>query len=162
MLAQWLKIAHWHLIVPSVLLTVASILLIINASCSRPHGISAEAPVCVGGQLSIQAWLMIVGLEFGVLGFFLLPKLRELLISKTLTRKLTGDGLGFASLLNSQLAAPLVTQIIFGLKRVLGIRIATLVVVAIFSILYKVLVCESRAVFDPQPGGYADASLAWR
>jgi hypothetical protein len=137
MLAQRLKTARWHLIVPSVLLAVASILLIINASCSKPHGMTAEAPVCVGGQLSIQAWLVIVGLEFGILGFFLLPKLGELLISKALTRKLTGDGLGFASLLNSQLSAPLMAQMRFGLKRVLGIRIATLVVIAIFSILYK-------------------------
>jgi hypothetical protein len=57
--------------------------------------------------------------------------LREIFISKILTRKLTDEGVGFASLLNSQLAAPVKTQMRFGLKRVLGLRIVG------FSILYK-------------------------
>jgi hypothetical protein len=137
MMPQWIKTAQWKLIIPCLFLLLTSILLIVNANCSKPHGLSAEAPVCVGGQLSIQSWLVIVGLEFGFLGYFFLSRIAEVLVSKVLTRGLTGDGMGFASLLNSQRTAPWRTQMRFGLKRVLGIRIFGVVIVVVFSILYK-------------------------
>ncbi|EPE33294.1 hypothetical protein GLAREA_06306 [Glarea lozoyensis ATCC 20868] len=137
MMPQWIKTAHWKFIILSLILLLTSILLIVNANCSKPYGISAEALVCVGGQLSIQSWLVIVGLEFGFLGYFLFPRIAEVLISKVLTRGLAGDGMSFASLLNSQRTAPWKTQMRFGLKRVLGIRILGVVIILVFSILYK-------------------------
>jgi hypothetical protein len=137
MLPPWITVANWQLITTSLLLILTSILLIVNSSCSKTHGISAQAPVCVGGQLSVQSWLVLVGLEFGVLGYFFLQRIREILISKVLTAELTKDGLSFASLLNSQILAPVRTQMRFGLKRVLAIRIGHLIVIVVFSILYK-------------------------
>ena len=137
MLSSWIKAANWQLLITSLLLIIASTLLIVNANCSKPHGVSAEAPVCVGGHLSIQTWLVIVSLEFGFLGLYFLPKLIDVLISKLITRNLTRDGMSFASLLNSQRSAPLMTQMRFGMKRAIGIRMLGILIAVVIGILYK-------------------------
>src|SRR6266480_5657739 len=75
-----IRLTRWSLVdrvalSSCVLLLIASTLLIANGSCSKPHGLSADRPVYIGGQLSIQAWLAILGLEFTVAGSVLLSRL---------------------------------------------------------------------------------------
>src|SRR2546421_1732944 len=89
----------WTALLGCLALLAASILLLLNGTCSRPHSLSAEQAVCVGGQLSVQSWLAIVGVEFTFLSTILLPRLVRLLISKYFTSHLTSDGVSFLTLL---------------------------------------------------------------
>ncbi|PMD17362.1 hypothetical protein NA56DRAFT_707881 [Hyaloscypha hepaticicola] len=63
----------WFLVGATLLFILLSALLIGNGSCSDYRGLSARAPVCVGGHLSVQSWLAIVGVGFTILGIVVLP-----------------------------------------------------------------------------------------
>ncbi|KAF4629974.1 hypothetical protein G7Y89_g8168 [Cudoniella acicularis] len=127
----------WPLLLESLGFILVSTLFIANGSYSQSWGVSVSAPVCVGGGLSIQSWLAILGLEFGALGVKVIPRARSVLISKILTARLTSSGVSLANLLNSQSTAPLLTQILSGLKSTLFLRAFILITITIFSILYK-------------------------
>jgi hypothetical protein len=127
----------WSLVAASLLFILFSSLLIANGSCSQPEGLSASSPVCVGGKLSIQSWLAIVGIEFGALGFIIIPRIQAVLVAKILTSRLMGDGLSLANMLNSQTTAPILTQLRLGARSILFLRIFILVAIATVSILYK-------------------------
>jgi hypothetical protein len=111
--------------------------MVVNGACSRPKGLSAKQPLCVGAQLSVPAWLAISGLEFTLLRSILLPRLVAQAISKYLVRILTTTGMPISELLNSMSAAPLMTQAKGGRKRILIPRSLTALVVITISILYK-------------------------
>lgn len=147
----------WSLMFASLLFISISSLFIANASCSRSQGVYGTAPVCVGGKLSIQGWLAIVGFEFGALGLWVVPRTRNLLISKFFTARLTSEGVSWTDVLNSQSTAPFRTQIRHGLKSTLFIRILVLVFVAIFSISSKFSFVQVK-MFDTL--GLPDASFS--
>jgi hypothetical protein len=127
----------WFLAGSSLVFLIIVTLLIANGSCSQPRGLSASSPVCLGGQLSMQSWLAIVGVEFTILGLVVIPRFQAVLISKILTRKLTHGGLPLAKLLNSQTNSSSWTKLRLGLKSTLFIRIFTFMVVIVVSICYK-------------------------
>lgn len=127
----------WSLVTGSLLLLIFSSLLIANGNCSQPHGLSANLPVCIGGHLSVQSWLAIVGLEFGALGFIIMPRIQAVLTSKILTSRLMDKGLPLARLLNTQNTAPIYTQLRLGMKSILFLKILFSLIIATFSILYK-------------------------
>ena len=127
----------WSLEAASLLFILFSSLLIANGSCSQPEGFSATSPVCVGGRLSIETWLAIIGLEFGVLGFIVVPRVQAVLVSKMLSSRLMHDGLSLAKVLNSQTTAPTLTQLRLGMRSILFLRIFVLIAVTTVSILYK-------------------------
>jgi len=133
---SWLRMQDWVAVLGSVTILAAGILLVLNGRCSRPAGFDAGAPMCVGSQLSVQSWLAIVGVEFSLLGSFLLPRLGSVVISKSLTTKLRTTGLPAARLLNSSPNAPLVAQM-KGSKRLLVFRLLLLSLAAAVSVLYK-------------------------
>ncbi|CZR56967.1 uncharacterized protein PAC_06856 [Phialocephala subalpina] len=126
----------WFLLVASFIFIVVSAVLISNGTCSHSRGLSASAPVCIGGQLSVQSWLAIVGVESGALGI-IIPRVQRLLVSKYLTHRLVYHGLGLAKILNSQTTAPLKTQLVHGSNAVFLLRIPFLLAAVAFSILYK-------------------------
>ena len=120
----------------SVVVLIAGILLILNGRCSQPNGFSATAPVCVGSHLSVQVWLAVVGLEFSLLGSLLLPRFGSIIISKSLTRKLTTSGVPASRLMNSFSSAPIAVQF-RGMKGVLILRVSILAIAAAVGVLYK-------------------------
>lgn len=126
----------WLLLVASFVFIVISALLISNGTCSHSRGLSASAPVCIGGHLSVQSWLAIVGVEFGALGI-IIPRVQRLLVSKYLTHRLVYHGLGLAKILNSQTTAPLKTQLVHGSNAVFLLRVPFVIAAVAFSILYK-------------------------
>ncbi|KUJ21743.1 uncharacterized protein LY89DRAFT_729247 [Mollisia scopiformis] len=126
----------WLLLVASFIFIIISVLLISNGTCSHSRGLSASAPVCIGGHLSVQSWLAIVGVESGALGI-IIPRVSRLLVSKYLTHRLVYHGLGLAKILNSQTTAPLRAQLVHGSNAVFCFRIPFLVATVAFSILYK-------------------------
>ena len=131
------QLIDWPTLCASIVLILSSALLLANSSCSKPHGLAADDPVCVGGQLSIQVWLAIIGVEFSIAGSFLLPRLLSIALSKSLTSAAISKGVPLAKLLNSQSTAPIVTQVRRGWKRVFTVRaIVSLLVVAV-TVLYK-------------------------
>jgi len=127
----------WFLVGASLLFILIPTLLIANGSCSQSRGLSASSPVCVGGNLSVQSWLAIVGLEFTILGLIVIPRIQSVLISKFLTWRLTHTGLPLAKLLNSQSNSPSWTKPRQGLKTILLLRVLILCSVLVVSILYK-------------------------
>jgi hypothetical protein len=132
----WAGTLDYTAAIGTIVVFASAILLILNGRCSQPNGFNAGAPVCIGSQLSVQSWLAIVGVEFSLLGTFLLPRLASLTISKALTLKMTYSGLPAERLLNSFSNAPLTAQL-HGLKAILLLRILTVVIVAAASVLYK-------------------------
>ncbi|KAH7140051.1 hypothetical protein B0J13DRAFT_624853 [Dactylonectria estremocensis] len=118
-------------------LLISSTLLLANGTCSHPHGLSADFPVCVGGQLSVQAWLAIIGIEFSLTGSVLLPRLLSTAISKSLTSKLLEKGVLLDKLLNSLSTAPFLTQLLKGWKKIALLRIAVVLVAIPVTVLYK-------------------------
>ncbi len=132
----WAGTLDYTAVIVTAVVFASAILLILNGRCSQPNGFSAGAPVCVGSQLSLQSWLAIVGVEFSLLGAFLLPKLASLTISKALTRKMTHSGLPAGRLLNSFSNAPLTAQL-HGVKVILLLRILIMAMGAAASVLYK-------------------------
>lgn len=136
------KLSWWStldklLLSANLLLAALGVLAILNGRCSRPHGLTAEAPVCIGGSLSIQTWLAVTGVEFSLLGAFLVPRLITVFISKLVTRRLTGRGTNLATLLNSQPTAPLGTQMLSGSAGIFIFRTLAVWVGIAVSILYK-------------------------
>jgi len=127
----------WFLVGVTLLFILLSALLIANGSCSEYQGLSARAPVCIGGHLSVQSWLAIVGVEFTILGIIVLPRLQSILISKLLTLRLTHSGMPLAKVLNSQTNAPSWTNIRLGSRVTLFIRTLTFCALICGSILYK-------------------------
>jgi hypothetical protein len=132
----WAGTLDYTAAIGTIVVFASAILLILNGRCSQSNGFSAGAPVCVGSQLSVQSWLAIVGVEFSLLGTFLLPRLASLTISKALTRKMTNSGLPAGRLLNSFSNAPLTAQL-HGVKAILLLRILIMAMVAAASVLYK-------------------------
>jgi len=132
----WSSTVDWFLALGCIAVLVAAVLLIANGSCSGPVGFTAAAPLCVGSQLSVQSWLAIIGVEFSLLGSFLLPRLGSIAISKSFTKKLTASGLPVARLLNSSPDAPLLAQV-RGVKMVLMFRCTLFVLIAAVAVLYK-------------------------
>ncbi|KAE9370323.1 hypothetical protein N431DRAFT_468386 [Stipitochalara longipes BDJ] len=127
----------WFLLGASVLFILVAALLIANGSCSQSRGLSASSPICVGGELSVQSWLAIVGVEFTILGIIIVPRLQSVLISKILTWRLTHQGMPLARLLNSQTTSPSWTKLHLGSKSTLFIRLCIFCAIIIVSILYK-------------------------
>ncbi len=127
----------WFLVGATLLFILLPALLVANGSCSDYRGLSARAPVCVGGHLSVQSWLAIVGVEFTILGIFVVPRIESILISKILTLRLTHSGMPLAMVLNSQTNAPSWTNIRLGSRVTLFIRILTFWEIISASILYK-------------------------
>ncbi|CAK7219704.1 hypothetical protein SBRCBS47491_003937 [Sporothrix bragantina] len=147
----WAGTLDYTATIVTIVVFASAILLILNGRCSQPNGFSAGAPVCIGSQLSVQTWLAIVGVEFSLLGSFLLPKLAGLTISKALTRKMANSGLPAGRLLNSFSNAPLTAQL-RGIKAILLFRVLIMVTVVAASILYKfsfVLVDASGSLVLP-------------
>jgi len=79
------KLANWPALCSSFLLFPSSTLLLVNGSCSKPHSLTADFPVCIGGQFSIQAWPAIMGMEFSVACSVLPSRLLSIGISKAVT-----------------------------------------------------------------------------
>lgn len=127
----------WSFLGASLLFILLASLAIANGSCSRPRGLLAASTACVGGELTVQAWLAIIGLEFGVLGFFVIPRIQALVTSRILTSRLMDNGLSMAKLLNRQIMGPVSTQIRHGIKSILFLKLFFLILITIFSILYK-------------------------
>jgi hypothetical protein len=127
----------WFLVGVTLLFILLSALLIANGSCSEYQGLSARAPVCIGGHLSVQSWLAIVGVEFTILGIIVLPRLQSILISKILTLRLTHSGMPLAKVLNSQTNAPSWTNIRLGSRVTLFIRTLIFCALICASILYN-------------------------
>ena len=132
----WIRTLDWFAAFNIMIVLVAGILFILNGKCSKPTGLHARAPLCVGSQLSVQSWLAIVGLEFALLGSFLLPKLTSIAVSKSLTRQLLTTGLPAGRLLNSSPDAPLLAQL-RGVKKVLVFRYGLMILVTAVSVIYK-------------------------
>jgi hypothetical protein len=127
----------WTALFSCLVVLITACLLIVNGRCSRPRGDIAQAELCVGSQLSIQAWLAITGLEFSLIGTILVPRITSITVSKIFTHRLTSPGLPLSAILNSLPTAPLETQIRSGLKRVLFLRALVIAMVAAISVLYK-------------------------
>ncbi|OAQ82543.1 hypothetical protein VFPBJ_05128 [Purpureocillium lilacinum] len=132
----WAGTLDYTAAIGTIVVFVSAILLILNGRCSQPNGFRAGAPVCVGSHLSVQSWLAIIGVEFSLLGTFLLPRLASLTISKGLTHKMAHSGLPAGRLLNSFSNAPLAAQV-HGVKTILLFRILIVAMVAAASVLYK-------------------------
>ncbi|KAF4337597.1 hypothetical protein FBEOM_8525 [Fusarium beomiforme] len=132
----WLATLDWTSTISSFLLLPAGILMIVNGHCSQPHGLSADAPMCVGSQLSVQSWLAITGIQFSLLSTILLPRVSSLTVSKCFTGALQTTGMRFDRLLNSLSTAPYSAQL-RGSKKVILLRCLTLLVAALVSVLYK-------------------------
>ncbi|KAH6702820.1 hypothetical protein BKA61DRAFT_197522 [Leptodontidium sp. MPI-SDFR-AT-0119] len=132
----WMSTLDYAAAITSIVVFVSAILLIVNGRCSQPNGFRAGEPVCVGGQLSVQSWLAIVGVEFSLLGTFLLPRMASLTISKAFTYRMARSGVPAGRLLNSFSNAPLIAQL-HGGKVVLLFRILMMAMVVAASILYK-------------------------
>ncbi|MCJ1394154.1 hypothetical protein MMC18_007032 [Xylographa bjoerkii] len=125
----------WISISATTLLILSAVLMIANVEGSWS---TYPYPLHIGGQLSISSWTAIIGVEFSLFGTILLPRLKALFASKYLTKKLTsGAGLKLSTLLNAQESAPLDTQVRYGIKRLLAIRVMVIVVALTFSISYK-------------------------
>ncbi|OBT38767.1 hypothetical protein VE00_10834 [Pseudogymnoascus sp. WSF 3629] len=127
----------WVLAICSMVLIFCSGLMIANGTCSKYHKTSVYSAVCVGGHLSVPAWLAIVGVEFSLLGTVVIPRTASVLISKYLTTRLIQDGLPLSTLLNLHPSAPVRTQLQRGMKKVVFIRVLVVVLAGIGSILYK-------------------------
>lgn len=54
----------WWSFALCIVLITCTILSIVNGTCSKSQGLSAMRELCIGGSLSIQSWLAIVGVEF--------------------------------------------------------------------------------------------------
>lgn len=133
-----LRTIDWRLIGSCAGLTVASTLILANGQCSNPHGFSADFPICVGGDLSIQAWLSILGLEFLALVALVILPAQKAVLSKLLTSRLSSDeGMDLARFLSSPESSPFRTQSSRGRKTNFGVKVLGLCVVIIMSILYK-------------------------
>jgi hypothetical protein len=115
-----------------IYLVLYSTLLLANRSRSKPHGLSADLLMCVGGQLPIQAWLAIIGIEFSIAGSFLLPRLLSIALPKSLTSVAISQGVPLGRLLNSHSTALMTTQLRPGWKSVFAARtIVSLLIVAV-------------------------------
>ncbi|KAF9773337.1 hypothetical protein IL306_008870 [Fusarium sp. DS 682] len=142
-----------------------------NGHCSQAHGLSANAPVCVGSQLSVQSWLTITGIQFSLFSTILLPRLSSMTVSKCFTQAVETTGMRFDRLLNSLSTAPFSAQL-RGSKKVILLRCLTLMLAALMSILYKfsfvtvdakgVLVIPNGPVYyDPNSDGYRDGDNSY-
>lgn len=154
----------WVLVVSCLLLVISSILLLVNGTCSKPSGLSANRPLCTGSNLSVQAWLAIVGVEFSLLGLVVLPRARDVLVSKQLTSRMTSNGLQLSAVLNSQPTAPFMTQIRNGMKRLAVLRLLVVFLASGVSIAYKFSFQQTnspvRIPFGGGPNDALDALLA--
>jgi len=122
----------------SILLLIFATLMVLNGVCSYSTTLfTSWYPVCVGGHLSVQSWLVITGLELSLLTLLILPRTYALLTSKYLTRRLTSTGLPLSTLLNSQTTAPFLTVLRHGHWGLKCLRFALLVLAAATTILYK-------------------------
>lgn len=121
----------WLLVGASLLFILFSALPIINGSCSQSRGLSASSAIYIGGQLSVQSWLAIVGVEFGILGLVIIPCIQSVLSSKILTRGLAHRGMPFSTL---RLPHLLVS---FSSRSTLIMRIFIFCSVISVSVLYK-------------------------
>src|SRR6266536_6022603 len=77
-LQDWLSLAL------SVILITCTVFAISNGSCSTPQSLTAKTPVCIGGWLSVQSWLAIVGVELSLLSTTVLPRAKNIFLSKVL------------------------------------------------------------------------------
>lgn len=155
----------WILAASSLALLVCSALMIANGICSTPHKDSVHLAVCVGGRLSIQSWLAIVGVEFSLLGAVVIPRMASVFISKYLTKRLTNEGLKFSTLLNLQSSAPFRSQLQWGMKRVLFLRVAVVILAITGSIMYKfsfkqVNMAGIIAIPPPPQGSYPGQNIS--
>jgi hypothetical protein len=66
-----------------------------------------------------------------------LPRARDVFVSKQLTSRMTSNGLQLSAVLNSQSTAPLVAQIRRGMKRLAILRITVVFLAGEVSIAYK-------------------------
>jgi len=96
-----------------------------------------QLPVCVGGQLSVQAWLAIIGVEFTLTGSVLLPRLPSTTISQSMTSRLMKKGASLDMLLHSLSSAAFLTQIRMGWRKVALARLTVTLVVLATTVLYK-------------------------
>jgi hypothetical protein len=124
----------WVLAICSMVLIFCSGLMIANGTCSKYHKTSVYSAVCVGGHLSVPAWLAIVGVEFSLLGTAVIPRTASVLISKYLTTRLIQDGLPLSTLLNLHPSAPVRTQLQRGMKKVVFLRVLVAVLAGITEI----------------------------
>lgn len=131
------ELIDWTALCSCIVLLISSVLLIANGSCSSPHGISADSALCVGGQLSIQEWLAIVGVEFSITCSVLLPRILSTKVSKSLTSASIWNGVRLDKVLNSQSAAPIATQWGQGWRKYFFARLLVAFVVILVTILYK-------------------------
>ncbi|KAE9367945.1 hypothetical protein N431DRAFT_429230 [Stipitochalara longipes BDJ] len=131
------ELIDWTALCSCIVLLISSVLLIANGSCSSPRGLSANSALCVGGQLSIQEWLAIVGVEFSVTCSVLLPRTLSTKVSKSLTSASIGNGVRLDKVLNSQRTAPIATQWGQGWRKYFFARLLVAFVVILVTILYK-------------------------
>jgi hypothetical protein len=131
-----LSLQDWWVLTLSLILVVSTVLSVINGICSKPQALTAQQEVCVGGWLSIQSWLAIVGIELSLLTTIILPRVQNIFISKHITRRLTDDGVPLSKLLNAQSSAPVFAQIRSGVQ-IFFLHILVLAFIAAISILYK-------------------------
>ncbi|KAH7224413.1 uncharacterized protein BKA55DRAFT_584572 [Fusarium redolens] len=168
---SWLATLDWASTVSGFLLLVTGILMIMNGHCSQPHGLSADAPMCVGSQLSVQSWLAITGIQFSLLSTILLPRVSTMILSKCFTKAAETTGIRFDRLLNSLSTAPLSAQL-RGSKKLLLLRCLVFMLAALVSVLYKfsfvtvdaqgmVAIPNGQAYYNYGSDGYPDADTSY-
>lgn len=92
---------------------------------------------CSGSQLSVRAWLAIIGVEFTLTGSVLLLRLLSTAILQSMTPKLVKDGASLDRILNSLSSVPFPTQIRMGPRKVARARLIVTIVVFATMVLYK-------------------------
>jgi hypothetical protein len=71
----------WSVVISAISLMMLSSLLIANACCSFVlTGIFDSTTMCVGGSLSIQSWLAVVGDDFSFLCAIVLPRAEDITV----------------------------------------------------------------------------------
>lgn len=143
----------WLLAASSILIMIYSSLMFANGTYSNHRRTSVHPALYIGGHLSIQAWLAIVGVEFSLLGTVVIPRMVAVFISKYLTKRLTGDGMLLSTLLNLHPSAPMQTQLRWGMKRVMFLRLLVIILAGTGSILYKFsfVTVDMGGIFAIQP-----------
>ena len=131
------KLLDWPLFISCLVLVIASALMVRNSICSKPSGFSASKAVCYWGELSIQSWLAITGVEFSLLGTYVFPQLFRLGVSKFFTARLERRHTSFAKILNSLTSAPFSTRLRYGNKVIFAIHCLVSGATIVISVMYK-------------------------
>lgn len=145
--------------------------MILNGRCSRGHGLSADAPMCVGSQLSIQSWIAIAGIQFSLLSTILLPRISSITLSKCFTKTIETTGMRLDRLLNSLSSAPLSAQL-RGSRKAILLRCLAFLLAALVSILYKfsfvtvdaesmLAIPKGDTYYNYNSDGYPDADTSY-